>query len=304
MFMIRLADFEKLGKLRDHEEVLDMHMLVALHTFEQAEAFFGSGKRQTVFMSHQWLGFGCADPNNDHYPAFVVAAQCISQHIGVAKDMLYLWVDVLSIPQACRFTQQLAIETLTMYCTLCAYFCIVANPTKHYHSGELLNYKTYMSRGWCRLEQFTRLVTNGGPKNMFTFDSSSLVDFRFDLQEVTDGLLVQEGTFTCCQRNHPTGEADCDKYKCVDTQLGLYNMLRENARKVDASQNMIDMYNFMQKEKEQVFPRVYFQNLVDKLEELNIISNFENSMSTNVDLSAKQSLEKSVFDSNQSVSII
>lgn len=117
----------------------------------------------------------------------------------------YVWVDCQSIPQTCHFTQELAISTLTIYCTLCTYFCIVANTAIHADIGAPCDLKSYHSRGWCRLEQFARLTAHFGNEAMFQYANDELEPVEVDFSHKTAGLFVQSGNFTCCQRGHPGG---------------------------------------------------------------------------------------------------
>lgn len=264
MYLISLADFETLGKLASHEEAFEEHLLVALSTFEQALLFFeADAERRAVFFSHQWLGWGAVDPEAQHYPAMVKAARQIADRESIPKHKFFIWVDCISIPQSCKYTQSLAIASLTLYCSLCSFFCVVAVMTKHTNSGLTCDFESYANRGWCRLEQFARMVTHGGTQNMFKWTDGDIVEYEFSWDELQAGLRVQEGEFTCCQRGHLDGD-QCDKHKCIDTQIGLYNMLWQNAKE---SGKKSQIFEVISANKASVFPALYFGSLIAKTEE-------------------------------------
>ena len=87
----------KLGKLLPHEAARDASMLVLLDTLELAYEF--ASVKSVLFFSHQWLSFAEPDPQNLHYKAMIEAATRICEEHGVDASELYIWVDIMSIPQ-------------------------------------------------------------------------------------------------------------------------------------------------------------------------------------------------------------
>jgi len=265
MHVISLAHLRRLGKLITHEQAADQHLLVSLHDYNEAKDFWG--RHKGVFISHQWLGWTLCDPTNAHYPKILLACTKLCEDLSESPDNFYIWVDVLSIPQMNQYSQSLAVMSLTAYVSLAPHFCIVAPSAVHHDSGEQCDLNTYSGRGWCRLEQFARLTTHGGTQKMYIMEENNIEPADFSNEVIWNGLLIQDGIFSCCQKGHAYG-SPCDKEKCVETQLGLYNRLRmQHASSSGAATRA--MMEFIQANKKRVFPPAYFDDLVERLEKQN-----------------------------------
>ena len=68
------------------------------------------------------------------------------------QQMLWVWVDVISIPQRCRGMQRLAINSLSMYASVAHAFAIVAPAVRHANTGQILDAETYKKRMWCEVK--------------------------------------------------------------------------------------------------------------------------------------------------------
>ena len=54
-----------------------------------------------------------------------------------------------------------AISSISLYASICRFFCICAPTTIHAGSGAVCDTASYQRRGWCRLEQWARMSVGG-----------------------------------------------------------------------------------------------------------------------------------------------
>ena len=177
---VRAADFLELGELKSHESLRASGKLVYRDTFEDV----AHGDDYIVFISHQWLGFDAPDSDNAQYPIMchavhTVAAKVQAQWVQGSRDQyeeaaqeeevtmgrvlrrMLVWVDYSSIPQICDETLQLAIQSLSAYCSLANAFVICAPDAVHEDTMLPCNFGTYNKRMWCRAEQLCHILRNG-----------------------------------------------------------------------------------------------------------------------------------------------
>ena len=163
----------------------------------------------------------------------------------------------ISIPQACKYTQTLSISSLAVYASHLRYFVIVTPDTIHVDKSTACDYATYSRRGWCRLEQWARLVAEG-TVDLFKWSGDELelaFDEQHEKQAMVDSMMVCAGDFAV-PRDIP---------KLIDTLLGLWAVCI--ARKgldntiAEVEQHVRDNYV-------EVFPEVYFDDLPLRMEAL------------------------------------
>jgi len=253
MVMVNLRDFRNHGRLLSHEIVSERGELLWLHDYETAKTFLADFV--SIFFSHQWLGWGDPDERVEQYPMMVEAAEQFAKSHGRQHDEVWIWVDYISIPQVNDHMKVLAVESLHVYVTLCQVFIIISPPCTHSGTKERCDSGSYFSRGWCRLEQYTRITAFNGIKDMYICAETG------DMKQVSDAglndaLSVINGNFSCCQRGHPKG-ALCDKHRVIDTMLGLYIAA---ARERDESDGT-GIWQLLQTERKTIYPEKYFGNL-------------------------------------------
>jgi len=224
-----------------------------LHDYETAKQFLAG--YVSIFFSHQWLGWGDPDERVEQYPIMVKAAERFAKANGRPFDEVWVWVDYTSIPQVNDYMKLLAVETLHVYVTLCEVFIIVAPPCMHSGTQERCDCESYFTRGWCRLEQYTRITAFNGIENMYICVEAG------DMKQVSDAglndaLSVMNGNFSCCQRGHPKG-ALCDKHRVIDTMLGLYITASQERGQSDST----GIWQFLQRERKSIYPDKLFGTL-------------------------------------------
>jgi len=249
--VVKLSTFKQHGRLLPHEEARNKGFLFMLDRWEDAVAF--SQRNAVCFNSHQWLGFSEPDPQRVHYASVVKAGEAICKMHGIAESRLFLWIDYLSIPQACKASKMAAISSLAVFACLSKFFVVCAPPTIHFDTKRECNPETYSARGWCRLEQWSFMGIHGA-QNMYLLEEDSgqrnLSPLCERLEWFEQTVKVMEGSFT----------VERDKDTLVDVILGLYAFTLVCGHRSSAQQGLI------QEHKHAVFPERHFHGLVHKLE--------------------------------------
>jgi len=247
--------FVALGRLVPHEELRDRGLLKVVDDYDELRKF--AEATPIAFCSHEWLGVDEPDPKNVHFQAMVQALSALCTSKGVDASQLYVWCDYFSVPQVSRALQQLAIETLSSYATSSRYFLIIAPPALKEGFGTR-DAETYARRGWCRLEQFSRLAS-------LAHDSILMYDGQRDGQEplqpvmsgdkerVARAAAVFEGDFT----------VEADRERLVKTVLGLYARILERRE----CPEMARLYEAIQEDKQSIFPPMFFRKMPAMMEE-------------------------------------
>jgi len=249
---IRFSAFRAKGAFIAHEELLAAGALHHCHTHTELEAF--TQQHPTVFFSHQWLGFTAPDPAGLHFATVCSACEFLLQRDAIGAEELFLWVDYSSIPQACKFTQTLSISSLAAYASALRYFVIIAPETTHHGTQKPCNYGSYSRRGWCRLEQWARLASEG-TRDLFKWTGEELelaFDEEHERQAMVDSLMVCEGDFT----------VRGDIHKLVDTVLGLWAMC---VARQDCDETVADVKAQIDRLHERVFPSEFFDDLPERM---------------------------------------
>lgn len=221
MVLMTAISFKKLGRLVSHEEAQSLHEVTWLYSVQEVEAF--CAEKRIVFVSHQWTAFESPDPSNIQYNAMVMSIETLLAKEGWDESDLYVWVDYTSIPQRHRGTQQLAINSLTVYASKVAAFVVVAPPVQHKDLSDMCNKETYQRRAWCRAEQLSHLLA-AGTKNMYLAESGVLTPLTSIEGWLEQSMYVFQGDLTCCRRQHKDMKM-CDKQFLVTPMLGLWAQL-------------------------------------------------------------------------------
>eukprot|EP00966_Prymnesium_polylepis_P296381 6846854-Prymnesium_polylepis.1 len=160
--------------------------------------------------------------------------------------------DYCSIPQRNANLQLASIASLPVYASMSRYFIIIAPRTVHCDSKRLCDSNTYQRRGWCRLEQWAHL-SGKGIGYMYVYDHQRL-ELVEDEHWLRDSIKVMEGDFT----------VESDREKLVDSCLGLWSIALRDHHSVGIN---CDIFRLVQENKEQVFPELFFGNMVKMLED-------------------------------------
>ena len=114
--------------------------------------------------SLRWLADNEPDPEQRHYQAILQACEAYTARPDVRAahghklKHVYVWVDYCSVPQRGSDAQQLAIDTIGFYTSVCSAFIIVCPPAAHARTGHVCDFASYSNRCWCRVECLTCIL--------------------------------------------------------------------------------------------------------------------------------------------------
>mmetsp|Transcript_27036 Transcript_27036/g.79127 ORF Transcript_27036/g.79127 Transcript_27036/m.79127 type:complete len:284 (+) Transcript_27036:3536-4387(+) len=203
----------------------------------------------------------------------VRAVEALAAERGFSPDQCHIWLDLHSIPQSNEATKALAIGAIALFAATTSHFVACAPETLHLDTGLLCSRDTYLSRGWCRLEQWAFMLANGTESIYYCpasrgsgGDAGSGGDGQ--LQSVSDvsswietSIMVFCGEFTNLE----------DKDLLVDVVLGLYGLafvsrLSATGRAARPADSDGALWEQLQTHKAAIFPAELFGDLVELLE--------------------------------------
>jgi len=201
MYVIRMTDLLEMTEVAPHNELLAQGKL---HKYEP-------GMGCVTFVSHQWCGKAHPDPHFQQFKVFQNAlyhlfagsisiewdfknkafAKAVETMTAVEIQELqsgYVWFDYFSVPQLkarsasasiqMQVDTQAAVDSIPSYVQFSKYFLILA-PTvpKVECPDEGLDYLTWCSRGWCRLERAARVLSPQQDTRMILVAGSDCMKF-------------------------------------------------------------------------------------------------------------------------------
>mmetsp|Transcript_27034 Transcript_27034/g.79100 ORF Transcript_27034/g.79100 Transcript_27034/m.79100 type:complete len:277 (+) Transcript_27034:3536-4366(+) len=196
----------------------------------------------------------------------VRAVEALAAERGFSPDQCHIWLDLHSIPQSNEATKALAIGAIALFAATTSHFVACAPETLHLDTGLLCSRDTYLSRGWCRLEQWAFMLANGTDSIYFWGDASGGLQRIDNVSSwIETSIKVFLGEFT-------KGE---DKELLVDVVLGLYGLaFVSKLQRADgaaergggAGMNCDALWEQLQTHKAAIFPAELFGDLVELLE--------------------------------------
>ena len=248
MAFVSLSSFAGEKQWRSYEHFRDAGKLKFVDRFDKLEGF--TEDHFTVFFSHQWTSFSHPDPGNIQWAMMIKVARQLGRKVGKDDAAVWLWVDYACIPQANAGVQALAIAALPIYAGVTSAFVVVAPPVPHSDiEGFTCNIDSYLSRAWCRMEQFAHAC--GANTGMMVADGTieePLSGVSKIGAEDDGALFVCEGNLTCCHRKHADGN-QCDRQAFVVPMLGLYGAIYRGRNGLAK-----DLYERIAQDKARVFP--------------------------------------------------
>lgn len=256
MSVIRAKDFVDLTSdmLEScHEGLRDLGLLRVLDSTEEISHFHMMGN-YIVFFSYHWPSWNRQGPDNIQRRAMDHALKLYGEKVGATFENMYVWLDIVSIPQKHRGVQVLAINSLYVYASSVDALIIIAPPTLHEQTGQPLGFDTYKTRVWTRVEQVAHLSAHG-IDSLFFYKPTGLEPV--DLKWMEDVVRVFDGHTTCCHRRHENFVA-CDREQLVLPLIGLYYRVAAAERRgVDSNEGTGILYGMMQRKREAIFPRTF-----------------------------------------------
>ena len=227
-YVLPLTHLMTMTTLPAHEDALDLDVLEVLTTRSRApcSAF-------AYFVSQNWESFGTSPHPDNQRSTKLNWLKNIRTHLGITANLpeLWIWWDLVSVPQRNAKEQKLAIASLCFFASVCSRFLPlvrdehawtslyqedIASPD--YPTAGTLG--TYINRGWCRLEVLAGLAPKRfasgswrpGPRNM---------RFRFhqDPNSAGVGPLMTASLIRNPISGNFTVDTDRDVIKPVLTQI-------------------------------------------------------------------------------------
>lgn len=250
-YLVSFNDFKNLGKLILHEEARKRGLLTSIDDYEDLVKF--STDRPVVFFSHQWLAWSEPDPDRIQYNEMIESCHTLCDRNKYDPNNLYIFLDILSIPQKNLRQRQCAIETLGCFASIFEHFIIIAPTSTHRDTKKKCDKASYGRRGWCRLEQWGHLCVYG-TDGMYFYNANKLESLSNSGDDwFLDSIMVFEGDYT-----NPEGRAEL-----VDTILGLYTMVL-NGKDTTTKK----LHELIQTHLKRVFPVEFFEDLPQMLNKL------------------------------------
>ena len=140
------------------------------------------GMDSVFFVSHTWLKWKAPDKDNvkiillksllrsivdgsikdirTHYMADAYFGGQVLKGSSLAAALAcgFVWMDIMSIPQADPVAQGKAIRSIVSYVSDSAYFCVLAGAWRH-ENGSVRDVRGWHSRGWCRMEMLANALS-------------------------------------------------------------------------------------------------------------------------------------------------
>jgi len=201
MYVVRMQDLLEMTEVAPHNELLAQGKL---HKYEP-------GMGAVVFVSHQWCGKKHPDPDFKQFKVFQSALRNFfagsitvewdfqNKAFAGATDTLtaveiddmlnsYVWFDYFAIPQLnarsvsvtaqMQADTQAAVDSIPSYVEFSKYFMVLSPTVMHAdHPDEKLNYLSWCSRGWCRLERAARMLSPQQDNRMILVQSDTCMKF-------------------------------------------------------------------------------------------------------------------------------
>ncbi|CAE7699076.1 unnamed protein product, partial [Symbiodinium pilosum] len=178
-----------------------------------------------IFVSHQWLSSVHPDPMGQQVEVLQrLLHGIIDGSVAVHEDIIsrtdersltprdrqhvaegFLFFDWYAIPQitarqagineeATKTDAALAVQSIPAYVELSNLFIALVPELTHKDSAQLVNYGSWLSRGWCRAELWCRLLSNKADTSVIVAYSPKEAEFMFPLDWQNNSIV--EGQFT------------------------------------------------------------------------------------------------------------
>lgn len=193
---------------------------------------------------------------------------------GHLMNDVYVWLDILSIPQRHPAVKRIAVDSLYTYASAVDALIIIAPDSMHKQLKTKADLQTYKSRAWCRVEQIAHLSVHDLTTMFIGVEEGELQSVAEHWME--DVVRLFEADMTCCRLKHKSRPI-CDRETLVVPLLGLYCTLLLDHSSPGARR----LYELICKQKNKVFPphfqfvtergaerRVLFGDLIPRLERL------------------------------------
>lgn len=233
MHVLAVTEFLKLDHFPPHEELLRNGLLT-----EWTPRLHG----KCIMVSHQWLGYDEPDPAREHFcclkgilgrlmkgdirkvESYFIQRLLFSNVVVKSsewKSMLpsmYIWIDYCSMAQVGPSADledlraaASAVASIPSYVERCSLLFVLAPICQHRDTGEVCNFATWRTRGWCRLELLFAVLAPHDIRVVVCTGERSVPHMMYPAD--MHMLRPELGEFTCCDLGHNINgkKIPCDK---------------------------------------------------------------------------------------------
>eukprot|EP00927_Polykrikos_kofoidii_P016322 TRINITY_DN17358_c0_g1_i1.p1 TRINITY_DN17358_c0_g1~~TRINITY_DN17358_c0_g1_i1.p1 ORF type:complete len:1046 (+),score=97.50 TRINITY_DN17358_c0_g1_i1:54-3191(+) len=254
MVLIAASDFllREVSLLRTcHEGLRDIGGLRFIDSFEEFGAFARAGNK-VLFYSYQWLSWDVRGPDDVQFKAMRHVIPFLLSETRVKMEKLYVWLDILAIPQKHPSLKQLAVDSLYSYAGAAHFLVIIAPESAHANLGLKADASSYKSRVWTRVEQLSHAATKGFSSIWLYAGGENFT--QVEETWVRDAVNVFDGEMTCCRLKH-AGGIPCDRLSLVATMVGLFYDIYVKAMNGVLDKEGEILWNMMKDDLQRVFPQ-------------------------------------------------
>jgi len=233
-----------------HEGIRNVGKLVILDSVELIRQFTQLD-HTILFFSYQWLSWDTPGPNAIQLECMKTALKKVAASRN-AKSIhnLYVWLDILSIPQCHPLSKAAAVNSLYIYASLADLMVIVCPDSQHNNTKERAGAESYKQRVWCRAEQMAHLCHHG-TETMFVSTADNFDDLPKGWMDTVSRVFA--GDMTCCRLGHKGG-ATCDKQSLLPVMLALYFDLYVQHVSGKKHGNFDLLWGMISEDKDNIFP--------------------------------------------------
>eukprot|EP00929_Paragymnodinium_shiwhaense_P072005 TRINITY_DN3655_c0_g1_i3.p1 TRINITY_DN3655_c0_g1~~TRINITY_DN3655_c0_g1_i3.p1 ORF type:complete len:1055 (+),score=66.82 TRINITY_DN3655_c0_g1_i3:179-3343(+) len=245
-----------------YEGARDRGSLVVLDTQEDIREFKDSGQK-VLFFSYAWTSWEKLGPNLTQLVCMKHAAERLRVTTDVDPEELYIWLDILGIPQANDRCKKLAVDSLFVYASQSDYLVVICPESRHEQTDEVVGLENYKSRIWCRVEQMAHISRQGIGSMWYSTRPGELT--AVDEGWFQDVVHIFDGQVTCCRLGHQGGR-ECDRQLLVPTVLAMYTVLVRRSMSPDGAPSGVQaIWHWMNADRSHTFPQTFSYNDLGKL---------------------------------------
>ena len=250
--LVSAQDFLKLSdsEIRSCHEGLRLKGLLKFLDTKELLCGFKEGGGQIIFFSYEWQSWTKLGPSDGQMKLMRQSLRFYERDTGVAMKNLYVWLDILAIPQCHVGMKSLAVNSLYVYASSTSGFIVIAPEGHHENTGVVSNLDTYRNRVWTRVEQVAMFAANGLGKMYIAQDDGLR---KYDMEFLKPSLEIFGAHMTCCRRKHEHQDY-CDKESVILPVLGLWFSLLAQQRGVGVTSSGKELFDIWSSDIERYLP--------------------------------------------------
>jgi len=208
--------------------------------------------------------------------------------LNVKFEKMYIWLDILAIPQRNPSLKSLAVNSLYTYARQADALVIISPESTHENLGVPAGTESYKSRVWCRVEQMAFFCAKGAASMLHVISPGQVSNVPDNWMD--EVAIIFDGEMTCCRLKHPNGQ-ECDKLSIVTPLIGMYFDLYTMHESGNMDKHAQATWNFIENRKDRIFPKTFqFANEKDHV----IVKELFGLLICRIDAFVKKDLQKAI----------